>query len=88
MSTLHRTKNDSPLTVLLVGLLMIVLLQGIAITSVDSAPLLGLALGVAETVLAWRMASTPGTRVLRWLLSIFGVATILLAVFYAVVQPV
>ena len=88
MSTKLRTKNDSPLLVLLVGLFMIVLLQGIAIRSVVASPALGLALGAAETAFAWRMTATARTRVLRWLLAMFGVATILLAIYYAVVQPV
>lgn len=88
MSTVVRTKNESPLLVLLVGLVMIVLLQGIAIRSVVASPVLAFALGVAETVLAWRMSSTRRTRVLRWLLVIFGAATVVLAVYYVIVQPV
>lgn len=88
MSSVSSTRNESQVVVLLVGLVMVVLLQGIAIRSVVAAPMLGLGVGVAEAVLAWRMTSTPRTRVLRWLLAIFGVATILLALFFLVEQPV
>ena len=87
MSTLHPAKSESSLLVLFVGLVMIVLLQGIAIRSVLAAPLLGVAVGAAETLLAWRLSATPHTRVLRWLLAIFGVSTLVLGVYYAVAQP-
>jgi hypothetical protein len=43
--------------------------------------------GAAETLLAWRLSATPHTRVLRWLLAIFGVSTVVLGVYYAVAQP-
>ena len=88
MSTLHRARSDSPLLVLVVGLVMIALLQGVALRSVIAAPVLGLALGVAETALARRLSSTPRTRVLRWILAIFGVATVMLALFFAAAHPV
>ena len=88
MSDLSRSRTESPVLVLVVGLMSIVVLQGIAIRSVTAAPLLGLGLGIAELVLAGGLTFTPPTRVLRWLLAFFGVATVLLAVFYLVEQPV
>ena len=74
-------RKDSPGLVLVVGLFMIVVLQGVALSSALTHPVVGVAVGSAEALLACRVSATPSTRVLRWLLVMFGVVTIAFSLF-------
>jgi hypothetical protein len=76
-----QTTRESPGLVLVVGLFMIVAPQGVALWSALAHPVVGTAVGSAEVLLAWRLSPTPGSRVLRWLLVMFGVATIAFSLF-------
>ena len=89
--TAHRTDPTKPtereqqdLMVLLAGLLLVLLLQGVAFLATAATPVLGLMLGAVELLFAWRVAPTSRLSPLRWLLVGFGVVTLLLSVVYLV----
>jgi hypothetical protein len=76
-----QTAEESPGLVLVVGLFMIVVLPGVALGSGLAHPVVGTAVGSTEVLLGWRLSSTQNARVLRWLLVLFGAATIAFSLF-------
>ena len=75
--------NDSHLAVLLVGLFMIAVLQSVALLSATTHVALGVAVGTAELVVAWRLATPRKSRVLRWILAGFGALTVALSLYWS-----
>ena len=79
--TTVREHRESPWLLLVVGLFMVYVLLNVALLSASMLPALGVAVGLIELTFAWRLSSTPSTRIFRWLLALFGVATIALSAF-------
>ena len=75
-----KTEGQNRAVVLVFGLITVFLLMLISLLALGSYWWIGVAIGLLEVGVAWRVRPAPGVEIVRYLIALFGVLTVVAAV--------